>query len=200
MDVSAWHVSGEVLIACNCDWGCPCNVNARPTHGHCEGGWVWVIEGGSIDDVALDGRSVAVFADWPAAIHEGGGRAVAYIDADADDEQTAALTRLLTGELGGPWAIFINTYELEGPHRARFETAFDPERPRTTVEGVAELEIEPIRNPVSGAEVHPELTLPEGLVVKQAALATSKVFRVHDGVEYDHSGRYAAFGPFAYGA
>ena len=199
MDVSAWNVSGDVLIACNCDWGCPCNVNARPTHGHCEGGWVWAIESGAIDDVSLDGRSVAVFADWPAAIHEGGGKAVCYIDEDADDEQAAALTGLLLGELGGPWAIFINTYELDGPHRARFDTTLGDETPRTVVGEVAELEIEPIRNPVSGAEVHPEIVLPEGLVVKHAALAASKVFRVHDGVEYDHSGQYAAFGPFAYG-
>ena len=33
-----WHLSGTVFIACNCDYGCPCNFNARPTHGSCEGG------------------------------------------------------------------------------------------------------------------------------------------------------------------
>lgn len=200
MDVSAWHVSGDVLIACNCDWGCPCNFNAKPTHGDCEGGWIWAIDSGSIDDVALGGRSVAVFADWPGAIHEGGGRATAYIDDGADEEQVAALTRLVRGELGGPWALFINTYDLDGPDRARFETTVDGERSRATVEGVAELAMEAIRNPVSGAEAHPEMVLPEGLVVKQAALTASKVFRVHGDVEYDHSGKYAAVGPFSYGA
>lgn len=199
MDVSAWHVSGNVLIACNCDWGCPCNVNAPPTHGDCEGGWVWAIDSGSVDDVALDGRAVAVFADWPGAIHEGGGRAVAYVDEGADDDQAAALTRLVRGELGGPWAIFINTYELDGPRPARFETALAGHASSVTIKEVADLQIEPIRNPVSGAEAHPELVLPEGLVVKRASLAASKVFRVHDGVDYDHSGKYAAFGPFAYG-
>jgi hypothetical protein len=34
-----WKLKGTVLIACNCDYGCPCNFNALPTHGHCEGGW-----------------------------------------------------------------------------------------------------------------------------------------------------------------
>ncbi|MDQ3970872.1 MAG: DUF1326 domain-containing protein, partial [Thermoproteota archaeon] len=24
------------LDACNCDWGCPCQFNANPTHGNCE--------------------------------------------------------------------------------------------------------------------------------------------------------------------
>lgn len=200
MDLSVWHVAGNVLIACNCDWGCPCNVNAMPTHGDCEGGWIWSIDSGAIDDVALDGRSVAVFADWPGAIHEGGGRATAYIDDGADEEQSAALTRLVRGELGGPWAIFINTYELDGPDRAHFETTVDGHRSRTTVENVAELEMEAIRNPVSGVDIHPELVLPEGLVLKHAALTASKVFRVHGGVEYDHSGKYAAVGKFAYGA
>jgi hypothetical protein len=29
------------LDACNCDWGCPCQFNAKPTHGNCEGvGWI----------------------------------------------------------------------------------------------------------------------------------------------------------------
>jgi len=67
-----------------------------------------------------------------------------------------------------------------------------------TIADVAELELQPIRNPVSGAEAHPEMVLPEGMIVKRGALAASKVFRVHDGVHYDHSGQYAAVGPFDY--
>jgi hypothetical protein len=42
------------------------------------------------------------------------------------------------------------------------------------------------------------IVLPEGLVLKRAALAASKVFRVGDGLDFDHSGQYAAFGRFAY--
>src|SRR6476646_4454560 len=33
------RLNGTVLIACNCDWGCPCNFNAPPTTGTCAGGW-----------------------------------------------------------------------------------------------------------------------------------------------------------------
>jgi hypothetical protein len=198
MVIDAWHVSGTVLIACNCDWGCPCNVNATPTHGHCEGGWVWAIEEGAVGDVSLSGLAVAVFADWPGAIHEGGGEAVSYLDEQADDAEEAAMIRLLRGELGGPWGLFIKTYDLDGPHRARFEMALDGHRSQVVVEEAVELEMETIRNPVTGAEAHPELVLPEGIVTKRAALAASKVFRVHDGVSYDHSGKYAAFGKFAY--
>jgi hypothetical protein len=32
-----WHLRGLYLDSCNCDWGCPCQFNAKPTHGNCEG-------------------------------------------------------------------------------------------------------------------------------------------------------------------
>ena len=72
------------------------------------------------------------------------------------------------------------------------------DRRAATIEGVAELELEPIANPVTGAQVHPEIVLPEGLVVNRASLAASKVFRVGGGPTYEHSGKYAAFAAFSY--
>jgi hypothetical protein len=32
-----WKYQAEMINAGNCDWGCPCNFNAKPTHGFCEG-------------------------------------------------------------------------------------------------------------------------------------------------------------------
>ena len=32
-----WQYRADMIAARNCDWGCPCNFNARPTQGHCEG-------------------------------------------------------------------------------------------------------------------------------------------------------------------
>ena len=82
-----WKVKGKLVIACNCDYGCPCNFNALPTQGHCEGQWLWHVEEGSFGDVRLDGLSWTVTADWPSAIHEGGGKAVCFYDERADDAQ-----------------------------------------------------------------------------------------------------------------
>jgi len=194
----SWTLEGMILIGCNCDWGCPCNVNARPTQGHCEGGWTWHVESGAYDDVALDGLTFSVFADWPGAIHEGDGKAVSFMDERASAEQQEALTTLIRGDAGGPWSIFITTYELEGPRPVPYEVEVAGERSWYRVGSVAELSVEPIRNPVTGAEVHPSLMLPEGLVTKNPALFASKTFRVSDGIAYDHSGRYAAVGPFSY--
>jgi hypothetical protein len=196
--MAAWRLNGNVLIACNCDWGCPCNFNARPSRGHCEGGWIWVVGQGHVDDVRVDGLGVALFADWPGAIHEGGGRAACYIDERADEPQRAALTRVLRGEFGGPWGLFIKTYELAAPERARFDVTMAEHGSRATIGSVVQLELQAIRNPVTQAEVYPEVVLPQGLVVKRGGMAASKVFRVDGGVQYDHSGQYAAFGPFEY--
>ena len=85
-----WRLSGKVLVTCNCDWGCPCNFNARPTTGKCEGGWTWHIDSGSYGDVTLNGLSFSVYANWPGAIHEGNGEAVTLIDERADEAQRTA--------------------------------------------------------------------------------------------------------------
>lgn len=196
--MAGWQVSGDVLIACNCDWGCPCNFNARPSRGFCQGGWIWLIERGHVDGVALDGLGVAVFAKWPGAIHDGGGLATSYLDERADEAQRAALGRVVRGELGGPWGLFIRTYELAAPAAARFDVRLAQHASRATIGEVVELELQKIRNPVSHAEVHPEVVLPEGLVVKRGSLAASAVFRVRDSLGLDHSGQYAAFGRFDY--
>ena len=196
--MSAMRVSGDVLIACNCDWGCPCNFNARPSKGFCQGGWIWQIEKGQVDDVAVSGLGVAVFAKWPGAIHEGGGRATCYVDARASAPQRDALARVLRGELGGPWGLFIKTYKLAAPVAATFDIHPAEHGSRATIGDVIELEMQAIRNPVTQAEVHPGVVLPEGLVVKRGGLAASRVFRVSDELALDHSGQYAAFGRFDY--
>jgi hypothetical protein len=196
--MSEWHLKGTVIVACNCDFGCPCNFNALPSRGKCEGGWIWAINEGQIGDVGVDGLAVALYADWPGAIHEGGGRAMSYLDERADAHQSDALTRLVRGEFGGPWGIFINTYELMGPEPKQFEIQLDEYNSRLRIGSAVELELQKIRNPVTHAEVHPEMILPEGLIMKRGRLAASKLFQVRDGVRYDHSGQYAAFGAFAY--
>jgi hypothetical protein len=194
----AWSLKGTVLIACNCAYGCPCNYNALPTTGDCEGGWTWIIDKGELDGVGVDGLGVAVFADWPGAIHEGGGVATAYIDERADDDQRAALTRVARGEVGGPWAIFINTYTLDGPHFTSFDVELSEHMSRYTIGDVAKLEMEPIRNPVTGDPSYPSVRLPQGLVFNEGYYATSTLFTVNDGVSYDHSGRNTEYAPFAY--
>ena len=43
-------------------------------------GATWRIDSGHYGDTKLGGLSFSVFANWPGAIHEGGGRAVSFFD------------------------------------------------------------------------------------------------------------------------
>jgi hypothetical protein len=196
--MAGWRMNGEVLIACNCDWGCPCNFNARPSRGFCQGGWIWIVEDGEVDHVSIGGLGLALFARWPGAIHEGGGRATSYVDSRADAAQRSALARVLAGEIGGPWGIFSKTYQLAPPVSAPFDVRLAQHDSRALIGDVVELKLTKMRNPVTKAEAHPEVLLPEGLVMKRGGLASSAVFRVKDELALDHSGQYAAFGRFQY--
>src|SRR5262249_10083833 len=112
---------GTMIVACNCDFGCPCNVNGRPSTGKCEGGWTWHVDSGNYGDAALAGPSVRACAHGRGAIQEGGGVAVAFIDEGGDEAQRDALATLVRGEAGGPWAIFISTYELAEPRAMPYD-------------------------------------------------------------------------------
>ena len=188
-----------MLIACNCDWGCPCNFNALPTHGHCEGGWTWHVDRGRFDDVPLDGLNFTVVVQWPGAIHEGDGHALILVDENTDEAQRDAIAALVGGDHGGPWGVLAWTWPtIDGPHPVRYELELVGPNTRLRAGNDVVLEMEPIRNPVSGNEVHPGVVLPEGIIVKAADLASSKTFRVANGISYEHSGRYTAFGRFDY--
>ena len=194
-----WHINGTVLIACNCDYGCPCNFNALPTTGDCEGGWTWYIEDGHYGDTPLTGLAVSMVADWPKAIHEGNGEAIVLVDERADDAQREALLGLLSGNVGGPWAILSTTLsKIHDPQFVSFDLVLNGEHSTLRAGEALELTMRPIRNSVTGAEVHPGAALPEGFIFKEGSFATSDTFRVQDGLHFDHSGKYTAFAPFAY--
>ncbi len=196
---TAWRLRGTVLVACNCDYGCPCNFNALPTKGYCQGGWTWHVEEGRHGDLPLDGLTFSLYAQWPGAIHEGGGTAIALVDERADEFQREAVATLLRGEAGGPWGVLGWTYEIvDRPRPVPYALELAEHRSTLRAGGILELELEPISNPATGAEVHPGAVLPEGIVFKQGSFARTKRFRLQDGVSYDHSGRYAAFAAFEY--
>jgi hypothetical protein len=195
-----WTLNGTALIACNCDYGCPCNFNARPSRGKCEGGWTWHVERGSFDGVALDGLNFSIYANWPGAIHEGNGEAVILVDERANDRQRDAIATLVGGKVGGPWGVLAWTWanKVQGPLPVPYDIQLNGIASRIKAGNVVEWESTLIKNPVSGKEAHPRMILPEGLILKEADLGCSKVFRIAEGVPMDHSGQYTAVGPFRY--
>lgn len=196
---TSWNVKGTVFIACNCEYGCPCNFNAPPSHGNCEGGWTWHVSDGTFGDVSLAGLNFSVFVKWPGAIHQGNGEAVIFIDERADRRQRDALATLIKGEVGGPWGVLAWTWPtIHGTRFVAYSIEENGINGRAAVDGCFEMASTTIKNPVNGSEVHPAVLLPEGLIVKRADLGTSTAFRLDDVISMDHSGKYAAVGPFDY--
>src|SRR5215469_6023606 len=92
-----WHIKAEEVANCNCAWGCPCQFNALPTYGQCEGLFVWEIGDGAFGQTRLDGVRFAIISSSPGAVHEGNGTQQLIIDDRALPEQRDALLALHSG-------------------------------------------------------------------------------------------------------
>ena len=154
---------------------------------------------GSFGGVRLDGLNFSVYVNWPGAIHEGNGEALILVDERADDRQRQAIATLVKGEVGGPWGTLAWTWPtVHGPKPVPYEIELNGIATRIKAGDSLDVESATIKNPVTGAETHPAIVLPEGIIVKRADLGCSKVFRLRDGISMDHSGQYTAVGPFEY--
>jgi hypothetical protein len=194
-----WSMKGTVLISCNCDYGCPCNFNALPSRGYCEGGWTWHVDQGSFGGTQLDDLNFTVMVKWPGAIHEGNGEAIVLVDDRADEAQREAISTLVEGNAGGPWGILAWTWPtVHGPKAVAYEVELKGIETRVKAGDALRVESRAIKNPVSGAEVHPSAVLPEGIIVKSADFGASSVFMLDDEIGFDHTGQYTAVGSFDY--
>ncbi len=198
-----WTMKGSILGACNCDWGCPCNYDARPTKGNCDGAFVLAIEEGRYGPTKLDGLHTLYAVSFPGAVHEGHGTAVVVIDERADPGQRKALDTLRKGGgVGPPFDIFAKvTARWLDTIYAPFKVKLDGIRSKVTVGGgrIYELGLTRIKNPVTGAEEELYLDKPTGFTSKRTELGMSTVARlVASGLSFDNSGQYAEYGRFKY--
>ena len=188
-----WHIQGDYVLACNCDYGCPCNFNARPTMGFCQGAVAFKVAQGAYGGVKLDGLTAAVAVKWPGAIHEGNGVAAIFIDKSASPKQRDALAKIVSGEAGGaPWAIFATTWtHVLGPYFEDIEIKVAGKDSVVSVGERLRCVFQPIRNPVTKAEALPKVVLPQGFVAHELDQYTLKEFWVHASPElqFAHPGK-----------
>jgi hypothetical protein len=181
MTDSDWRLEGEWIKNCNCAFGCPCDFNARPTHGECHGLIGMRIGKGHFNEVQLDGLTFVVTVSFPGALHEGNGQAQPIIEERATPEQRAALLRIISGQCSREGTLFhifsLIVTETHEPIFAPVTFQFDKaaRTARLSVPGVLETEVEPIRNPVTGAPHRIQVVMPEGFEHIEGEIASADI-------------------------
>lgn len=200
-----WMIRGPKIASCNCDYGCPCEFNGRPTNPVCEGLEAHLIEEGWFGDVRLDGLIIGARYRWPGPVHEGKGVVQGFISAHATEAQREALFQILEGkeqEPTTPFAIYGSTIETEyDPIFAdiEFECDVEARTGRFRVPGAMEMSLEPIRNPVTGKPHRAQIRLAEGFEFRTAEMASGTFRAEHEDLAMEHAAVYGFLTEVAYG-
>jgi len=196
-----WHVKGEEAGGCNCAWGCPCQFNALPTHGRCEGVMTARIAEGHFGTVGLDGVRFAAVFSFPGAMHEGNGTFQLIVDERASADQREAIIAMTGGGHGGTIFEIFAAVAPNRPVPLVLPIEIDANRERRTAKlslpGVIEYRAEPIKNPVTGEEHRAQIRLPNGFEYREAEMGNTAWLKVAAGpIAFEHRNSYAQFNAF----
>lgn len=176
-----WRLEGEWIKNCTCAYGCPCDFNARPTHGSCQGLLGMRIARGHFENTKLDGLTFIVTVRFPGPLHEGNGQAQPIIDERASAEQREALFHIMSGMHSAEGTLFhifsLIVSQMHDPVFAPVEFEFDKDNrtARLSFAGVLETEVQPIRNPVTGAAHRVRVVMPEGFEHIEGEIASADI-------------------------
>ena len=197
--MTEWSIQGQGFANCNCAYGCPCQFNALPTHGDCRAALGFRIDKGHFGAVGLDGLRIASLYSWPGAVHQGDGTMQLIVDVRADAKQREALLRIMRGQDTDERATMWWVYNAMCPHKLpplfepiELELDLEARRGRMVVPGVVESSLEPIRNPVTGAEHRARIDLPHGFEYRLAEVA-SGCSKSSGAIALDLEGTHAHF-------
>ena len=170
-----WAMEADYLQACNCDYGCPCEFEAPPTQGHCEGIGAWRINKGNYGDVSLDGIGIGFSLKSKAALHEGDITLAAFIDEKANDDQKNAILQIMTGAAGGlPFEIIASLVSnMLEPQIVPFNFNIDGQNSSVSM-GSTVMAFEPIKNPVTGDPEKMRIEHETGFLFKGADVVSAK--------------------------
>jgi hypothetical protein len=128
---------------------------------------------------------------WPAAIHEGNGKAAVFFDSSMSQEQVDAMVGIMTNEYGGlPHEILAGTItEILGPYVEPIQISVNGTKSSITIGDKVHAEMTPHVSPVDVSEeqeVH--IVLPKGFIWQdaQAARAIKQTVNV-DGLEFEEA-------------
>jgi len=174
-----WKFEAEFWQACNCDYGCPCEFEAPPSKGFCQGLGIWRIGKGSYGKVSLDRLSLGFAIHTPEALHKGNGTGLIFYDKKANAAQRDALKQIGEGKAGGlPFEIFpaIISKLLE-PQYVEFKYSGKGRNSNVRAGDLVQIELEPIKNPVSGKPESIRVEHATGFMFKTAEVLSAKECR-----------------------
>jgi hypothetical protein len=194
-----WRIEGPHFVNCNCAYGCPCQYVALPTDNTCKAVVGFCIDKGFFGDTRLDGLLAVNVYSWPNPIHEGNGSMQSVIDARANAAQREALAAILQGEGADPGSTMLQIYramcsEYHAPVFAPITLEIDMETrsANLSIPGIVETQVEPLRNPVTGAEHRARIDLPNGKEFRVAEVASGTT-RASGAVSFEFAKRHAHF-------
>ena len=192
-----WNLEGEWIKNCNCAFGCPCDFNARPTNGSCQGLLGMRVTKGNFNDIKLNGLSFFVTVRFPGPLHEGNGQAQPIIDERATPAQREALFAIMSGKNSAEGTLFhifsMIVTKMHDPIFGPVEFSFDKEgrTARLVVPGVLETDVEPIKNPVTGEPHRVQVVMPEGFEHISAEIASSNI-RSMGAIKFETAGGHSS--------
>jgi hypothetical protein len=194
-----WKLKGRELANCNCEYGCNCQFGGLPDKGGCQAVFGLAIDEGIHGETELSGLNVAAVFRWPGPIHEGKGECAAFVDERATQEQRNALLTIMTGGDTDPmatvFAVFAATVEtMHEPSfvPVEFDVDISGRKGRLRVPGYVEMDGEPIRSPVDGAEVRAQIHLPDGFEYEIAEVGSGRS-RSTAPIVLEHGPSYGQF-------
>ena len=195
-----WFIEGVQFTSCNCDYSCPCQFEARPTHGECRGFEAVRIDKGHFGAIPLGGLTVALAYAWPGAIFEGNGTIQAIIDERADAAQRQALATVLYGgetdDAKTHWWVFHAMSSTVHPPIYRpiaFDVDIEARRARVVIPGVLTSQGRPIKSPASGDEHRVRIDIPNGIEFEFAEIGSATTQATGGVITLDLKDTYGQF-------
>ena len=197
----AYSVKGTYFENCSCDVACPCgasNMVLPATYDRCYVLLAFHVDEGEVDGVDVSDTSVAIFADTPKQMTDGGWRIGVYVDDATSEEQRGKLISVFSGEQGGAPATFGPFLgEMLGVEVAPIEFKDDGRKHSVRIGDAVDIEVEDF----AGMEEGSVMTLsglghPANSTLALAQATRSKIAAW--GFELDLTGRNGHSAPFAW--
>ena len=147
----AWKIDGTYFENCSCEAVCPCTWSslARPaTYDFCKFLMAVHIDAGDVEGTDVSDRTFAILVETPKQMTDGNWKAGLFVDDAASPEQTDAITKVVTGQLGGPMAMVAPLIgEFLGVERAPIEFAENDGTHSIKIGSSIDVEVQDLRVP-----------------------------------------------------